>query len=387
MRILRVIASMDPVNGGPCQGIRNSIPAQELFGVESEVLCFDAPNAYFLKQDNFPIHAIGPSIGPYAYCSGLSSWLKENLLRFDVVIIHGLWLYNSYGTYLVWQSFKKQHTRIPKLYIMPHGMLDPYFQEAPERKLKAIRNRIFWRFLERKVVNGVDGLLFTCEEELLLARRTFRTYNPKTEINIGYGIQIPPKTTSSHISRFHEKCPEVRSKSYWLFLSRIHSKKGVDILIKAYLRLKKESSCIPDLVIAGPGLNTKYGNRLKKMAKGSSIHFPGMLEGAEKWGAFSGCEAFILPSHQENFGIAVVEAMACRKPVLISKQVNIWREIEAAHAGLICEDNDDGILEMLKYWTNEEEENKKSMGERSAIVFQNNYAMDKAAERMIACVQ
>lgn len=378
---------MDPINGGPCQGIRNSIPEQEICGVESEVLCFDAPDANFLKHDKFLIHAIGPAIGPYAYCSGLRFWLKENLLRFDVVIIHGLWLYNSFGTYLVWKSLKKQQHKVPKLYLMPHGMLDPYFQEAPDRKLKAIRNRIFWRFLERKVVNGVDGLLFTCEEELLLARKSFSTYHPKNEINIGYGIQIPPKPTSSNLSKFHEKCPDLISRSYWLFLSRIHSKKGVDILISAYLRLKQESFDIPDLVIAGPGLNTLFGSRLKKLAVGSSIHFPGMLEGAEKWGAFSGCEAFILPSHQENFGIAVVEAMACGKPVLISNQINIWREIEKANAGLICQDNEDGILAMLKYWTNEAPNSKKMMGERAALVFQKNYAMDKAAERMIACVQ
>lgn len=387
MRILRVIASMDPINGGPCQGIRNSIPAQEIFGVESEVLCFDAPNAYFLKQDNFLTHAIGPAVGPYAYCSRLSSWLKENLLRFDVVIIHGLWLYNSYGTYKVWKALKKKNPIAPRLYVMPHGMLDPYFQEAPGRKLKAIRNRIFWNLLERKVVNGVDGVLFTCKEELILARKTFKRYHPKGEINVGYGIQLPPRKTYINSKKFYEKCPEVKYKSFYLFLSRIHPKKGVDLLIKAYLRLKQEMKNIPDLVIAGPGLQTAYGNNLQELAKGSPIHFPGMLEGAEKWGAFSCCEAFILPSHQENFGIAVVEAMACSRPVLITKQVNIWREIEMANAGLICEDTEEGILAMLKYWANEANENKRAMGVRAAMVFQDHYAIEKAAARMIACVQ
>src|SRR5690606_39791764 len=115
-------------------------------------------------------------------------------------------------------------------------------------------------------------------------------------------------------------------------------------------RLKQESFDIPDLVIAGPGLNTLFGSRLKKLAVGSSIHFPGMLEGAEKWGAFSGCEAFILPSHQENFGIAVVEAMACGKPVLISNKVNIWQEIITGGGGLVGEDTEESTYLSLKTW-------------------------------------
>lgn len=378
---------MNPVTGGPCQGIRNSIPAQEICGVENEVLCFDSPDAPFLQKDKFRIHALGPAIGPYAYCSGMKSWLSENLLRFDVVIIHGLWLYNSYGTFRIWKKLKKQYHRVPRLFLMPHGMLDPYFQKAPERRLKAIRNWFFWKLVEKKVVNGVDGVLFTCEQELILARKAFQPYHPKAEINVGYGIQLPPQSTYTGNGAFYKKCPEVKFKPFWLFLSRVHPKKGVDILISAYLRLKQQKQYIPDLVIAGPCLDKNFGKNLKGMAKGSSVHFTGMLEGAAKWGAFSSCEAFILPSHQENFGIAVVEAMACSKPVLISNQVNVWREIQNANAGLICEDTEEGIFAMLKYWAMEKPETKKEMGKNASGVFQMHFMVDKAARRMVECIQ
>jgi glycosyltransferase involved in cell wall biosynthesis len=60
-----------------------------------------------------------------------------------------------------------------------------------------------------------------------------------------------------------------------------------------------------------------------------------MLQGPEKWGAFYNCQAYLLPSHQENFGIAIVEAMACKKPVVISKNVNIWKEVQGGNGGLI----------------------------------------------------
>jgi len=387
VKVLRIIHSMNPKSGGPCQGIRNSIPAQVALGVQSEVVCFDVPDADFLKKESFKIHGIGPTIGPYSYCPRLNQWLRANLLRFDVVIIHGLWQYNSYGAFRVWKWFKKQKIKVPKLYVMPHGMLDPYFQRAPSRKLKAVRNWLFWKLVERKVINGADGLLFTCEQELLLARETFWPYHPKVELNIGYGIQLPPIFEKRYQQEFISKCPEIFNRPYWLFLSRIHQKKGVDLLLSAYLKLKEKYADIPDLVIAGPGLNTSYGQSLQIMGKSKSIHFPGMLEGAAKWGAFYGCKAFMLPSHQENFGIAVVEAMACAKPVLISNQVNIWREVEKGEGGVIFEDNETGVYTMLENIIKQTKEDQISMGENAAKVFQSNYTIEKAALKMVESIR
>ena len=387
MKILRIIPSMDPVTGGPCEGIRNSIPVQEASGVQNEIVCFDNPNAPFLKEENLIIHAIGPSKGPYAYCSNFSSWLYENLKRFDIIIIHGLWLYSSFGTFRIWKKFKNKKYKIPKLYVMPHGMLDPYFQRDKSRKLKAIRNWFFWKLVEKRVVNGADGILFTCEQELLLARETFLPYHPKLEYNVGYGIKSPPLKNPESIKEFYKKCQQVKFQPFWLFLSRIHPKKGVDDLIKAYLKLKKQEIAVPALVIAGPGLESSFGRELVKMSRGEAIYFPGMLEGLAKWGSFYECKAFVLPSHQENFGIAVVEAMACGKPVLISDQVNIWREIKHGQAGLICKDSVEGIFLMLKYWLAESEGQKKKMGARALEVFQKKYSIEKSAVRMIETIR
>src|SRR6185369_16511419 len=105
-------------------------------------------------------------------------------------------------------------------------------------------------------------------------------------------------------------------------------KKGVDLLISAYADVyqsKPASPAPPALVIAGP-LNSDFADAMQKLAAELSprdtVFWPGLLSGDAKWGAFHGCEAFVLPSHQENFGIAVAEALACGKPVLISNQVN-----------------------------------------------------------------
>ncbi len=387
MRILRIIASMDPVNGGPCQGIRNSIPALYKLGVFNEVLCFDSPVSDFLKKDDFINHAIGPAIGPYAYCGTLQKWLRENISRFDVIIIHGVWLYNSFGSFFFWKHYKKKHHKAPRIFLMPHGMLDPYFQKARGRKLKALRNILFWNLIEKKVINGMDGLFFTCAQELLLARETFRSYHPKAEINIGYGIQEPPEFDKMFKNEFLKSCPGVDSRPYWLFLSRIHQKKGVDLLLMSYSKLKRIKDDIPDLVIAGPGIETAYGKSLRTMGCGNSVHFPGMLEGDQKWGAFYGCETFILPSHQENFGIAVVEAMACRKPVLISNKVNIWREIEQGKGGLVYEDKVESLYTTLEKFLNLSPENKDALGKNALQLFNKQFTVEQASKKMMASLQ
>lgn len=383
MRILRVIPTMDPQSGGPCQGIRNSIPAQESMGVINEVVCFDSSTAEFQGKDDFRIYRLGPAVGPYSYCASFASWLKENLLSYDIVVIHGLWLYHSYGTFKVWRSLKDQKQKVPDLYVMPHGMLDPYFQKAKSRRLKAIRNWVFWKMVEKNVINGTTGLLFTCEQELNLAKTTFTPYYPKKEFNVGYGVPLPPPQEAWFIDAFEQKCEAIKKKPYFLFLSRIHPKKGAEILINAYIKLLNKFPGIPDLVIAGPGKDTNFGQMLQKIAKGYSIHFPGMLEAEAKWGAFYGCEAFLLPSHQENFGIAVVEAMACGKAVLISDQVNIFREIQNGDGGLISTDTEEGVHEMLCRWISLSEEERRRKGRNSKKVYHNHYAIEKAARRMV----
>jgi len=384
MKLLHVIASMDPTSGGPCQGIRNSNQELSKLGVEREVVSLDNSDAPFLGQDVFPVHALGRGKTKWGYNPKLYHWLIENIPRFDVVVINGLWLYHGFA---VRQAIRylNRHYKVgqppPKVYVMAHGMLDPYFQRAPERKLKAVRNWFYWKLVEGKVISDADGLLFTCETELQLARQTFIPYNPKQELNVGYGIIPPPPYTTAARQAFISKCPAVANKPYLLFLSRIHEKKGIELFITAYIKFFKKLTeagrQVPMLVIAGPGLDTPYGKKLQKMAGAvaGNIVFPGMLSGDAKWGAFYGCSAFILPSHQENFGIAVVEAMACAKPVLISNQVNIWPEIANSGAGIITEDSEAGAEEMLEKWFSMTVDEQRQMGQNALRCFEDKFHM------------
>jgi len=379
LRVLRVIDSMDPQSGGPCQGIRNSVKAMQKHGVENEVVCLDSPNSPFISKDSFKIYALGPHHSPWHHSPKLISWLEKNIQKYDAVIVHGLWLFSSYA---VEKSMRGKHS--PPWFVMPHGMLDPYFQKSKERRIKAIRNSVYWRIFEKKVINRSNGILFTTQEELLLARETFPGYRPKKELNVGYGIQNPPDQTPEMTEAFYKAAPQVKDRAFILFLGRIHPKKGVDNLVRAFSEVEMEGL---SLVIAGPGVETEFGEELKayvsKMKMEGKIFFPGMLEGASKWGAFYESQVFILPSHQENFGIAVAEALACKKPVLISDRVNIWREISANKCGYVRPDTLEGTKELLEDWVCTSDGAKAEMMENARFAFRDKFDINSNVKKLI----
>jgi glycosyltransferase involved in cell wall biosynthesis len=381
LKVLHVLPSLDPMMGGVCQAVRNIIKYTSNSFFINEVLCLDDPSASYLENSQFKIHAIGTGKTAWNYNSYMKHWLSSYLSDYDRIIVHGLWQYLSHSVYRAWRRFGSKET---KLYVMPHGMLDPYFQKAKGRKIKALRNEIFWKFIEGPLINNSSGVLFTCETEKILAAMSFNPYTPSEEIIVGLGVEVPPKFEPYMSEDFFEKCKAARGTKYLLFLSRIHAKKGVDLLINSYLKLTEIMPELPILVVAGPGLETDFGKQMIALARGNkNIIFTGMLEGSSKWGAFYNCDAFILPSHQENFGIAIVEAMACGKPVLISDQVNIFREIKSCFAGLICKDNQEGVFVMIKEWLNLSELSKRELGDNAISCYNKIYSEKEVSKKFI----
>lgn len=399
MKLLHVISSLDPKGGGVSQALRTGIKGLSGLGVTNEVACINEPDADYLANESFTIYALGPGVTSWQYNAKALRWLKQNIQNYDAIVVHGLWQFQTYAVYSAWKRLRKKR---PQLFVMPHGMLDPYFQRAKGRRLKAWRNVAFWRLVENKIINHADGVLFTCKQEQALASEPFSPYVPKSQIVVGLGVDEPPPYTPLMSLAFSEKCIELKNSFYILFLGRLHEKKGVDLLIQAYDNLcssiiENRIYCsdnqlllleeLPKLVIAGPHLETPFGQKLQKMVSrhpvlGKRIYFAGMLTGNAKWGAFYGCEAFILPSHQENFGIAVVEALACSKPVLVSDQVNIWREIKEQGGGFVAPDTVEGTAELLMQWCTSTVERKHLLQKAARELYQRNYSVKQAAERL-----
>jgi glycosyltransferase involved in cell wall biosynthesis len=375
MNVLHVVCTMDPRTGGVSQAIRLMIKGLTSQGLNSKVVSMGSAETDF--RDDFAIHFVGNGRSSWNFNPGLRDWLGAHMTSYDAVIVHGMWQYHTFAvSYLI----KRATGKFPRVYLMPHGMLDPWFQNAPGRAIKAIRNRLIWKMAEHRIVNETDGLLFTCETEKILARQAFRPYHPKAEHVVGLGVDSPPPYETDMTVAFHQHCKVPKDGEYILYLGRLDPKKGLDLLINAYVSLKRQGYRLPELVVAGPGLGTPYADRLRKLAANESgIHFPGMLRGSAKWGAFYGCEAFILPSHQENFGIAVVEALACHKPVLISNQVNIWREIAQRGSGIVENNTLEGAATLLTKWIFLADEEKVTMGHQARETYLQHYAVENTS--------
>ena len=398
MKVLHATHKMEPEAGGVSQAIINIITGLSELGVENEVLSLDA---FTEVPTGLTLHALGPGRGPWSYSKKLKPWLLNHLPDFDIVIVHGLWLYHGYAVSTIMKQLKKGNkirsgssgSNYQRLFIMPHGMLDPYFQRAKGRKLKALRNIFYWKLIEQQIINSADGILFTCIEESILARQPFRPYKPKRELIVGLGVKQPPDFSEIMQKEFLKKCPQLTENiPYILFLSRIHPKKGLDILLNAYEHLYgklSETALVPRLVIAGPGLDTPYGKEIQYRVSTSktirdSVYFTGMLEGPAKWGAFYHSNFFILPSHQENFGIAVIEAMACSKPVIITNQINIWREIQEGGGGFVSEDTQTGIEMHMEKIISLKEGEIKILGAKARSLFTYEYSIIPAAKKMLS---
>jgi glycosyltransferase involved in cell wall biosynthesis len=403
LKILHVIPSMDPAQGGVVQALKTMIAGLPKEKASNEVVCMDNVNSSYLNGIPFMVHALGNGKTSWRYNKRLISWLMANLTYFDVVIVHGLWHYPGYATRAALKRLADGASSIllPKLMVMPHGMLDPYFQRAANRKLKAVRNILFWKLIERKLINEADALLFTSDEEMTLANLPFKPYQPKSAFVVGLGVEPPPLFTEMMRDAFVACCAGLNNSPYILFLGRIDEKKGVDLLILAYAKamnaLETNQSNIPvlgvmpKLVIAGPGLDTAYGRKVQHMvlqnrSLRNMVLFPGMLSGDAKWGAFYQAEAFILPSHQENFGVAVVEALACGLPVLISNQVNIWREINEMGGCFVSGDTMEGTFKLFEFWNKSSYKQKQAMSRNAMLAFNKYFSTQPAAKRLLKAI-
>ncbi len=371
-RLLHVVASFAPAAGGTTEAIRKL--AQCCVGAV-EVVCLDDPSAEYVQGQNFPVHALGPPQGGYRWTPRLQPWLAENLARFDGVVIHGLWQFHGYGTYRMVRG------RLPYV-VFPHGMLDPYFKRA--FPLKHFKKQVYWLGRERRMLRDARAVCFTTAIERDASVTTFWPGVWRSAV-VSLGTTEPGGEPSAQREALLGRFPGLRGRRFFLFLSRIHRKKGCDLLLEAFARLAAETDL--DLVMAGPdedGLQLALEAQAARLGIAGRVHWTGMLEGDVKWGALRAADAFVLPSHQENFGIAVVEALACGVPVIISDKVNIWPEIAQDKAGIVKEDSAEGTYQGMMEFLGMGSEERLQMIRNGVECFRVRYEMRTSAAALNA---
>ena len=379
MRLLRSIRSVNPAGGGPIEGIKQVARVHQAAGHDTEIVSLDAPDDAWVQECPVKVHAMGPVRSGYGYAAKFAPWLAEHRSDYDAVIVSGLWQYSGFG---VWRALRGTAT---PYFVFPHGMLDPWFKRT--YPLKHLKKWLYWPWADYRMLRDARAVLFTSEEERSAARESFWLYRCN-EIVVNYGIAAPTGDAAAQKHAVLQRFPELAGKRAFVFLSRIHEKKGCDLLIRAFAKIAPADPSLR-LVFAGPdqtGLVSGLRALGEQLGIADRIVWTGMLTGDLKWGMLHLAEAFVLPSHQENFGIAVAEALACGTPVLISNKVNIWREIEQDGAGLVDEDDEAGTTRLLQKWLALSVAEKDAMRKISHQCFQSRFEVTRAAEAIIEAI-
>lgn len=393
MKLLRLIHSLDPAAGGPVQGIHQVSPLLAERGVITTAISLDPPDAPWLREEattglGFRALGLGPGRGTYSYRRGVVDRLWPFVAEADAFVIHGLWQYHAFAG---WRAIQRLGREAPPYWVYPHGMLDPWFKRTYPRK--HLKKWLYWPWADYRVLRDASAVCFTSEQERLLARESFWLYRVRETV-VPYGVQRPPGSldpgrAADQIRVFEERFPNLIGQRLIVCLARLHVKKGLDLLLEAFAPLARQDPRL-HLMLAGPASGAAGESVRQALLEGAlqagvsdQVHLPGLLEGDLKWGALRSAELFALPSHQENFGVAVVEALACGVPVLISTPVNIADEVQAAGAGLVQADTAAATGAALATWNALPDDQRRAMGEAASRLFQERFELTASVDRLL----
>jgi glycosyltransferase involved in cell wall biosynthesis len=288
-------------------------------GVEVVLITTDAAMRTFefcqaLDYEGVPAIFFPTQLGQsFKYSRPLSVWLKQNVTGYELAHIHAVFNHSSVAAA---RECRKQS--VPYV-IRPLGTLDPW-----SMKQKPLRKRLFWSLAGASMLTGAAAVHYTSQAEKT-ATEDLLGVNHGQVIPLGIEAVIDSKNGGRH-------------DPYVLVLSRLHPKKGLDVLIDAFIALTQREDFAPwRLVIAGDG-PADHVALLKRRAAAAQdrIVFAGWLSGQRKEEMLRNASLLALPSYQENFGLCVMEALTRSVPVLISPHVNLANEIEEANAGWIA---------------------------------------------------
>jgi glycosyltransferase involved in cell wall biosynthesis len=234
------------------------------------------------------------------------------------------------------------------------------------------------------VLASAEAVLFTCEEERRLASISYRPV-VGNRVVIRYGTSEPDFNPADYQGPLRSILEGLHDKQKVLFLGRIHPKKGCDLLIETAKRLVSRHPSL-HFVMAGPD-ETHWAGELKQLARQNQVenHFSwlGPVYGHGKWYLYSATDAMILPSHMENFGMTVGEALAVGQPVLLSNKVNIFPSIVRANAGFVDADTVDGTVNIVKQWLETPDAQRSVMKQSARTLYENEFRSIHAAEDLL----
>ena len=309
MRVIHVVSVITEEAAGPSYSVPRLCESLIGTGIDVKLAVLDwAPMPVRLPYlRTFPL-----GFGPRRLGASptMRRWLEEEAVsgRADLIHNHGLWMMpNVYPGRACRRGGKA-------LVISPRGTLAEW-----ALRNNAARKKIFWRLLQARTLHTAACFHATAESEYEDIRRLgFR----QPICIIPNGIDLPPLADKL-----------VAGRRILLFIGRIHQKKGVDLLLKAWQSVEDR---FPewDLHVAGPG-ESSYSTKMDVLAQQLHVKrvvFRGPLYGTEKWRAYGAASLFVLPTHSENFGMTVAESLAAATPAIVTKGAP-WDNLEKQGAG------------------------------------------------------
>jgi len=346
MRVLHVIPSLSPTQGGPSFALPLMARSLVQAGVAVDVATTDddgpggrlsVPLGQRIERDGYGVWHFAKQTEFYKVSLPFRSWIRHHLANYDLVHIHALFSFSS-------NSAARAARRVGVPYVIrPLGVLNHWGMENRRRVLK----RLSFRFIEQPLLRHAAAIQFTADAERFQAGQSGVTA-PAAVVPLG--IDVNQFASLPGPEKFFKRVPQASNRNIVLFLSRLDSKKGLDLLLPAFAKLRKR---FPDalLVIAGNG-EESFVNCLRstaaKLGLAGDVVWAGFLTGADKLAAFSAAKIFTLPSYSENFGIALVEALAAGLPSVTTDAVAVSEDITRHNAGLVVPCNVAALAEALE---------------------------------------
>jgi glycosyltransferase involved in cell wall biosynthesis len=386
VRILHIIPSISPARGGSTRAIIDMVHALQSHQLDVEIATtnddgdnlLDVPLQECIQYNQIPTYffpRFSPPIGSireFAFSGSFTNWLLQYIENYDAIHVHALFSYTSTVAMAI-ARIKK----IPYL-TTPHGLLCEWSLQQSASKKQA-----YLKLIERSNLDRSQAIHLTCQQEQQdVLALNFKS--PTFVLPLALTETPAPISNAAVLLRQSLNCP--LDEPIILFLSRLHYKKGLDYLIPALGKLIHHRFTF---VIAGNG-TPEYEAEIHSLLQVSGIaertHMVGFVEGAQKDLFIQGSNLFALTSHSENFGIAVLEALAVGTPVLITPGVGLASVVKDQNIGYVPELDIDAIINTLERHL-ADPDSSKVMGDRARHFILENYTWDKIVENLIRVYQ
>jgi len=374
MKILHITSGFAGIYGGIAHALNGLSMAQARQGHEVTVIAATkaGEEGITFKPQDVELVIIKQDIFNKvwnSHAASLRNVIRKRISEFDIIHIHGIWHHPSYVAANVARKMQKPFI------LSPHGSLAPWCLQY-----KRVKKKAYFELVQKRQLQHATLVHALTEAE----RGYIKKLVPDTIVKIvPNGIDIQPDLNENEIIEFRRKYPWIKVGRFILFLGRIHPKKGLDVLVKAFAGAKRRG--IEHLLVIAGNDEIGWRSELEKLAwkcgVGKEIYFVGQIEGSEKRCMLETCDFLILPSYSEGFSMAILEAMAHAKPVIFSSGCDMSELINEG-IGITANPNETemekAILELAL-----NKELSKRMGRKARELVLRKYSWDIIANNVI----